>query len=102
MRRATTPTHRFELPFSYSKYVSKVLISYGQGDEIVLEKTESDVVVKDDRLMCVTLTQEETNKFSDTLPVKMQVRVLTLGGNVVASRQILRIVGEVLNDEVLK
>ena len=38
MIRATTPTHKFVLPFDYASYVKELLITYRQGNEIILEK----------------------------------------------------------------
>lgn len=99
MIRATTPTHRFTLPFDYAQYVKKILITYSQRGEIVLEKHENDVQI-DGNIVSYKLTQEETKLFSNG-DVRIQVRVLTLNNEALASEQYTLPVTNVLNDEVL-
>lgn len=101
MKRATTPTHIFTLPFSYSETVSKCLITYKQNDEIVLTKTEKDIQVENDKDIVVKLTQEETISFKPNTLVKMEIRVLTKNGDALASNIMQKAVEDVLNDEVL-
>jgi hypothetical protein len=100
MIRATTPTHRFTLPFDYAENVSKVLVTYKQGDEIILEKTEKDITAEGN-VMEYTLTQEETKKFAPGKGVSIQVRILGLDGSAMASREIIKPCRDVLNDEVM-
>lgn len=102
MKRATTPTHTFTLPFNYDGVVDKLLLSYAQSGNIVLEKTEKQVKVKNEKEIVVRLTQEETNLFSEDAPVKIQMRILTIGGDAMASDPFLIQIEEVLNDEVLE
>lgn len=99
MIRATTPTHTFELPFGLD-YIKRLLITYKQGDTIVLEKTEADVTF-DGNVATLTLTQDETLKFNADEVVKVQIRVLTQNGAAPASRTFLVPVADVLNPEVL-
>lgn len=99
MIRATTPTHRFTLPFDYNTYVKKILITYSQSGEIVLEKKENDVQI-DGNIVSYTLTQEETKLFSNGY-VSVQVRVLTLNNEALASEKYSMHIDNVLNDEVL-
>ena len=101
MYRATTPTHTFELPFEYEQYVEKILITYKQGDEIVLEKSENDIVV-DGKVVSFQLTQEETNLFKPNIMCDIQIRILTIGGQAYASQEWHRTVEDVLNDKELK
>lgn len=101
MKRATTPTHTFTLPFSYLEIVSKCLITYKQGSEIVLTKTESDIQVKNDNEIVINLTQEETIMFKPNIPVKIEIRILTPSGDALASDIMQASVEDVLNDEVL-
>lgn len=99
MIRATTPTHTFTLPFDYNTFVKKIVITYSQNGEIVLNKTEKDIVVNGNAIS-VKLTQEDTVKFvADS--VKIQLRVLTLGEDVLVSQIFNETVRDVLNDEVL-
>jgi hypothetical protein len=102
MIRATTPRHIFGLEFPYEGNVKKILITYKQGEEIVVEKTEKDVSVENEKDVVVNLTQEETNRFLGGKPVEIQLRVLTEGNDALASDPILLMVENVLNDEVLK
>jgi hypothetical protein len=101
MKRATTPTHTFTLPFSYLGTVDKCLITYKQGAEIVLTKTESDIKVKNDNEIVINLTQEETIMFKPNIPVKIEIRILTPSGDALASDIMQSSVEDVLNDEVL-
>lgn len=103
MIRSTTPTHYFKLPFAYTANVSKVLIVYAQAGEIILSKTEADITVdpEDGNTILVNLTQVETNLFKPSIPVEIQIRILTLEAKAIAS-QIYKVpVDDVLNDEVL-
>lgn len=99
MIRATTPTHRFTLPFNYSQYVKKILITYSQKGNIVLEKNENDVQI-DGNIVSYKLTQEETKLFSNG-DVRVQVRVLTIDNDALASKEQTVHIDNVLNDEVL-
>ncbi len=99
MRRATTPTHTFTLPFDASM-VSRFLLTYKQGAKIVLEKTEEDMTV-DGNTWSVKLTQNETNRFTSASDVVVQVRVLTPAGDALVSDPMELRVRDVLNDEVL-
>lgn len=99
MLRATTPTHRFMLPFG-EDMVQKLLITYAQQGVNVLEKTEGDVQY-DGNAIYLTLTQAETNLFKPNSDVEIQVRVLTKSNDALASKIFAVSVGDVLNDEVL-
>jgi hypothetical protein len=99
MIRATTPTHKFTLPFNYTQYVKKILITYYQKGNIVLEKNENDVQI-DGNIVSYKLTQEETKLFSNGF-VRVQVRVLTINDDALASEEQTVPIDNVLNDEVL-
>ena len=85
MRQGTTPTHIFTLPIDMSK-VSEVKVTYTQRNRIVLEK-RTDQVVIDGADIRVKLSQEETFMFdaSPSASVQIQIRVLTTGGDALAS-----------------
>lgn len=102
MKRATTVTHTFSLPFSYVAYISKVLITYKQRNEIVFTKDENQIEVRNDKDILVKLSQEDTKQFLPNIPVKIEIRALTLGGDAIASDIIETRVENVLNDEVLQ
>jgi hypothetical protein len=100
MRRASTPTHYFELPSEFEGNLEKVLVTYAQDNEIVLEKTEADLTFEGN-VFYYTLTQEETNLFQDGVFVEIQIRVKTKDGISVPSDIYKVNVQKVLNDEVL-
>lgn len=99
MKRASTPTHRFELMTDLSA-LKDIMITYKQGDKIVLEKARQDVTMEG-KTAVVKLTQEETNLFAADTDVKLQVRILTLGGESYPSNVVTVPVEDVLNDEVM-
>lgn len=107
MHRATTPTHYFKFPIDVTA-ISKILLTYSQNDNIILNKTEQDFEFNENVGM-VTLTQEETNLFSDecVMPnkqvvVEVQLRVLTNSGKALASDVWKVPLKKILNDEVLE
>lgn len=99
MRRATTPTHTFTLPFEASE-IKALVISYEQCEKIVLEKRKNDVVLSGNTVS-LTLKQEETNLFKCHHEIGIQMRVQLQDGNVLASDMATITVERVLNDEVL-
>ena len=113
MIRATTPIHSFLFDEDPSLY-DRILITYSQGNIIVLEKQKEDLTVEPINIgdfdqdvayrAWYRLTQEETKKFSKTpgKPIYVQVRVLTSAGEALASEKKLIQVQDVLNDEVLE
>jgi hypothetical protein len=101
MVRATTPTHKFVLPFDYDAFVTKCIVTYSQCGKIVLEKRD-DEVLHDGNVLTVHLSQEETKLFGAFAQVDVQIRVLTNTEDVLASQIFHLNVRNVLNDEVLK
>lgn len=100
MIRGTTPKHIFTLPF-HTDAVKECRVLYAQGDDIVLTKALNDCDKSENDLI-VHLTQEETFLFDSTNTVKLQLRVLTFDGEVVASKPMCITVTKCLgSDEVL-
>lgn len=99
MRRATTPTHTFELGTDATRF-AKILVTYKQRGTTKLELTEDDVTVEGQTII-YKLTQEEANEFTEGVNVEIQVRVKTTDGDVFATDIITMPVEAVLNDEVL-
>ncbi len=99
MRRLTTPEHKFTLQIDPS-VIGKIRITYAQNNAIVLTK-EGNAVSLDGNVAKVKLTQEETKKFAADKEVEIQVRVLTLGNDALASDIIKVDVKKVLDDEVM-
>lgn len=77
-----------------------MIISYGQHNIEVLKKTEGDFAFEEN-IASVQLTQEETRKFNKDLPVRIQARIRTVKGDVIASEIFEICCGEVINDEVM-
>jgi hypothetical protein len=100
MRRGTTPTHTFSLPFSVET-ISALRITYAQNGEIVMNKTEGDVTAEGQEIS-VTLTQEETLKFSDKSNVEIQLKILSTSGDVLASPVYTVHPLRIIDEEVLK
>lgn len=108
MIRATTPKHMFIFDTDPSVY-ERILITYAQGGEIVIEKEKDDLTIEEftdsndgtqKYNAWFRLTQEEANSFSPKM-VAVQVRALTTSGEALASEQMSFRVEDVLNDEVL-
>ena len=111
MIRATTPRHFFIFKNDPSEY-SKILVTYAQEGNIVLEKNKEDLTIEQKTNPCTgetewvayyRLSQQETKKFlaSTEKSVKVQIRALTTSGEALASEKKGLTVYDVLNDEVL-
>lgn len=104
MRRGTTPTHTFELPFDVSE-VKSVQIIYKQEkkypfNSIVVTKNTSDCRLNGKEIS-VTLTQSDTLAFDNNQPVEIQLRVLTKNNTALVSDVITKNADVCLNNEVL-
>lgn len=99
MRRGTTPTHTFTLPFD-SSIIQKIRIVYAQQGRVVLTKTGDDVTISGNVAKTI-LTQQETLAFSCARPVEIQVRVLTIAGDVQNSDIVRVSADRCLDGEVL-
>lgn len=99
MRRGTTPTHIFKLPFS-TEFVSKVKVAYKQDATVVLRKNTEACKLEGDKIS-ITLTREESLLFNCHDNVKVQLEVeLRNGGTLVSEIYVLR-VAELLCEEVM-
>lgn len=99
MIQGTTPTHQFTIPMDASS-VDKVRVTYAQKDQVLLVKENEDCSI-DGNVIEVKLSQEETLLFDEFSSVQIQVRVLTTGGDALASDLIRVPCGAVLDKEVL-
>ena len=89
MRRGTTPTHTFTLPFEVPEG-SKVRIVYVQNDKIILEHTTDQCTVEGS-VVTTKLTDKETLLFDSKLhfingkhqsyPVEIQIGIKTPEGD---------------------
>lgn len=125
MKRATTPKHTFSFNVDPDASFAKILIIYAQNGKVVLEKSKEDLTFEEP-VSCdkcstsewqawLRLTQEETNRFevpktcNGSLPPKsdkrsqvtVQVRVLSYGGEALASDEKVISLYDVLDDQVL-
>ena len=105
MIRATTPLQEFTFEEDPSQF-TRILITYAQDDNIVLEKEKEDLTFAVDEesggyVASFRMTQEEANLF-EVEPVQVQVRVLTAAGEALAGDKTTFRVEDVLNDEVLR
>lgn len=83
MIKGTTPTHIFALPID-TAMIKTAEITYVQNGVIKLRKSLADCEI-DNNDLSVKLTQEDTFLFADGSCVEIQLRVLTLSGDVLAS-----------------
>lgn len=99
MIRGTTPTHIFTLPFDTS-IITEVRVIYSQNDAELFTKPTADVEMEGTELR-VKLTQDETFKLDSAYPVQIQLRVLTEGGDALATDVYRVSVDKCLSNEVL-
>lgn len=83
MLNGGTPTHEFELPIETSM-ISDVLITYAQSGIIILEKCMKDCVANGNTLS-LKLKQEETLLFDRLTTIEIQLKIKTLGEEVIPS-----------------
>lgn len=100
MRRGTTPTHTFLIPFG-SDEIKTIRIVQAQENRIVVAKDNDEITISDNTAT-TKLTQEETLKFRSDVPVKIQVRVLMTDGTALASEPEVTSAKVCLENEVLK
>lgn len=100
MFRGSTPTHKFYIPFSVD-VIDKVLIAYAQNDNVLFVK-EVDSSKMDGQSITVKLTQDETLLFDCFKRiVQIQLKIKTLGGDVLISKMTLVDLERCLFDEVI-
>jgi hypothetical protein len=100
MKRGTTPTHTFTIPFEEGM-VDKIRIAYAQNGRVLFTKQDEDVTFQDGNIT-TKLTQEETLAFDCRLDVEMQIKLLLGGGEVMLSEIMRESVDRCLDNEVLK
>lgn len=98
MRVGTTPTFTFKLPIG-TDVVQKAKVTFRQNEKVVLEKIDDCVLEKD--VVKISLTQEETFMFSHPDKAEAQLRIKTLGDDVLASAPFFFFVEECFDNEVL-
>lgn len=81
--RGTTPYVSFTLPFDVS-ILKNAYITFSQNDNVIVEKNLSDCI-KNQNVLEVKLTQEDTLKFKALNNVEIQIRGITNEGEAIAS-----------------
>jgi len=100
MIRGTTPTLTFNLPMAVST-LSEYWVTVSQRyDNIRIDKDRSTLTASGSTITA-NLTQEETLRLVPDKPAGIQLRVLTSGGDVMASEVFTTMVGDVLREEVI-
>ena len=99
MRRGTTPTHTFALPFETS-IISALRITYKQENNVIITKDKNDCTLNGN-VINVKLSQEETLKFKCNAPAKVQLRIVK-NDDAIASEVFNFFVNECLDNEVIK
>lgn len=98
MRRGTTPTLTFTVPFDTAD-IDKLYLTFEQK-HMELEKAKDDCTFEEHKVI-VTLSQEETLKFSEKEAVSIQMRVKFVGGGVDASNIIRTEFKHILKEGVI-
>lgn len=100
----TTPSDIFILPIEVSE-CDIIEITYKQNDYAIVKRYENETLPDGMYLVeggvAVMLTQQETDGFNRNSMVRIQVRVKTTEGAVLASRVYKVNVGETLNKEII-
>lgn len=96
MRRGTTPTITFNLPFNVST-IKNCEVYFAQSDELKVTKAYEDCTLSGTTLS-VTLSQEDTLAFSDDEKLEMQVRFVFTNGAVDATQIVKGKIGRILKD----
>lgn len=96
MRRGTTPTITFNLPFDVST-VRNCEVYFAQNDELLVTKSMEDCVLSGQTL-ATTLTQAETLSFNEEEKLEVQARFVFTDGSVDATNVIKQKVKEILKD----
>ena len=103
MIRGTTAQFKFKLPYKVDELESAKITFWQPGNDttlpIVKEKSDCSVADADPYCLCVSLTSEETKRFSDKLKARVQLRAQH-GNTTFASRQQLVTVYPI-NDEIV-
>lgn len=99
--RGTTPTHKFDLPYT-PDLIEDLRVIYGQNKKSVFSKIKEDCVIKEGKLI-VDLLQEETLLFMPNKTVSIEIKIKLITGKVVRNKEpiILGVIDSV-SDEVIE
>lgn len=100
MIRGTTPRLVFEFKHTVD-FIKDLRITFEQNGEKKVEKKKDDVSFEDNKVI-VKLLQEDTLAFSKAEVVEVQLKVLTVTGDVLATDVYKLMVQDILNEEILE
>lgn len=98
MRRGTTPTLKICLNGIAPEKLKSIYVTMKQENTEITK--ENDQIVKEENVLSVSLSQEDTLSFKGGM-VSVQVRALTVDGIAVASPIKNVVVSEILKDGVI-
>lgn len=100
MRRLTTPTHIYELPFD-TALIDKIRMVYTQDEKEILVKETTNCMCEG-RTIKIELTQEETALFDCKKHfAEIQAHILSINGKSLVSKPLKVSVEKCLDSEVL-
>jgi hypothetical protein len=100
MRKGTTPTFTFTIPFG-TELVKTAKVIFEGDNGVKLEKRTENCGLAENKIT-VRLTQEETFLFDCNEYIKVQLRIITTAGESLTSDPVRVFVAECLDDEVLE
>lgn len=83
MTRGSTPTFVFTLPSDTSVY-SDIDIYFAQNGSVILDVTQ-DALTLSGNEVSFTMTEEESLKFTASVPAEIQIRLVTRNGRIFIS-----------------
>ena len=99
MIRGTTTRLLFTIPFDTS-LIKNCYVTLTQGEKIILNIDKSSLKLEGKNIS-YQLSQQDTLELDENKKVRIQIRVLTVDGDALASKIYVREVGEILYDEVI-
>ena len=100
MYRATTPTLSYTFTGASPDDFADILIIISQNGECLITRHKDGCTIEEDKVS-IELTQEEANLLTEGV-ARTQIRGITPGGKVHASRVIEFNTEDVLSDEILE
>jgi hypothetical protein len=107
MIRGTTAQFKFKLPYPKSELAWATIKFWQPGNNGTLEaplpitkRLEHCTAADDSDVLCISLTAEETSRFSDKFKAKTQLRAQASDGTTFASRQQIITVYPI-NDDII-
>lgn len=83
MTRGSTPTFVFTLPSDTSVY-SDIDIYFAQNGSVILDVTQAALTLSGNEVS-FTMTEEESLKFTASVPAEIQIRLVTRDGRIFIS-----------------